>query len=119
MGKVRHNNGSGFLVYHHPGNRARVVAVLATKEDAKKLSDELGGSAFFKEAGKADSGRRDPLPETTNEDFAKQDRLFKKACELAEVEATPRQASRWRNGTGAARRFFRDAKKAINREGPQ
>lgn len=38
---------------------------------------------------------------STNAEFAL-DRLFRKACELAKVEPTKRQASKWRNRRGRA-----------------
>lgn len=41
-------------------------------------------------------------PEVTNAQFAKNDPTFAKACELAEVEPTKRQASKFRNKRGAA-----------------
>lgn len=31
--------------------------------------------------------------------------LFKKACELAHIEPTKRQASKWNNGKGIARKY--------------
>ena len=38
----------------------------------------------------------------TNAKFAKEDSVFIKLCETAGVEATPRQASKYRNKYGAA-----------------
>lgn len=116
---VRYNNGRGYLVMHSPGNQARVCAVLTDRDEAKTLSKQLGSTAFVKDIGKAARGDRGPAPKVTNEEFAAQDRLFIKACELADVEVTPRQASRWRNGHGSAFRFKREAQKMINRAGPE
>ena len=41
----------------------------------------------------------------TNTMFAKDDKIFQEACRLAVIEPTPRQASKWRNGKGLARKF--------------
>lgn len=41
----------------------------------------------------------------TNTMFARENELFRKSCEAAGIEPTPRQASRWRNGKGKAIRF--------------
>lgn len=38
----------------------------------------------------------------TNRDLAAGNHLFKRACELAKVPATKRQASKWRNRRGQA-----------------
>lgn len=38
----------------------------------------------------------------TNKEFAEKDRVFKKACEIAKVKSTRRQASKWRNRKGTA-----------------
>ena len=40
--------------------------------------------------------------EKSNEEFAQQDVAFKKACTLANVKATQRQASKFRNKKGMA-----------------
>jgi len=42
----------------------------------------------------------------TNAEFAREDENFKKCCELASVEPSRRQASRWRRGTGLALAAF-------------
>lgn len=39
---------------------------------------------------------------TYNKEFASTDQLFRKACDLAGVQPTKRQASKWRRGLGAA-----------------
>jgi hypothetical protein len=49
-----------------------------------------------------------PLP-GSNREFSLTNAVFIKACELAEVEPTQRQASRWRNGKGTAIRFKQTA----------
>jgi len=41
----------------------------------------------------------------TNTMFAKDDKIFREACKIAVIEPTPRQASKWRNGKGLARKF--------------
>jgi hypothetical protein len=38
----------------------------------------------------------------SNADFAKKNLLFQKACAIAKVEPTARQASKWRNQRGRA-----------------
>jgi len=38
----------------------------------------------------------------TNKEFAKNDAAFKAACEKAGINPTSRQASKWRNKSGAA-----------------
>ena len=48
---------------------------------------------------------------TYHKEFAKDDLFFQKACELAGVQATRRQASKWRNNRGAAIKFKNEAKK--------
>ena len=52
--------------------------------------------------------------ESINANFAKSP-LFLKACELAGIEPTKRQASRFRNRTGQAFRFIRMAREALKR----
>lgn len=42
------------------------------------------------------------VPKITNRKFSQEDRLFLKACELAGVEPTRRQASKFRNKNGSA-----------------
>lgn len=46
----------------------------------------------------------------TNKEFAKKDNSFITACIEADVPATKRQASKYRNGYGAAYRVFTAAK---------
>jgi hypothetical protein len=45
----------------------------------------------------------------TNTDFAKYDPVFRKACEIGKVKPTARQASKWRNRRGSARKFVGSA----------
>lgn len=49
------------------------------------------------------------LPKVTNTKFAKENDDFRKACELANVEPTARQASKFRNKRGSAFRVGRKA----------
>lgn len=42
------------------------------------------------------------MPKMRNKKFIEITPFFKKCCELAKVEPTPRQASKFRNGYGAA-----------------
>lgn len=51
-----------------------------------------------------------------NYEFSKTDLLFKKACELAGVKATTRQASKWRNKKGRAFEERTTALVTINNE---
>jgi hypothetical protein len=51
--------------------------------------------------------------DTRNIDFAENDVIFQKACELAAIKATTRQGSKWRNGKGKAFSFRYDAKRAL------
>jgi hypothetical protein len=53
----------------------------------------------------------------TNAKFADQDPTFKKACEIAKIEPTKRQASKWRNKRGAAFPFRGSAASAVKRAG--
>ena len=46
----------------------------------------------------------------TNGEFSKQDKLFRTCCELAEIEPTKRQASKFRRGFGKASKFKLEAK---------
>jgi hypothetical protein len=48
--------------------------------------------------------------------FCKLDDYFKKACKLAKVEPTPRQASKYRMGIGSAVPFKRVAIHMVNQE---
>ena len=48
--------------------------------------------------------------QTTNANFAKTDRIFHKACELAEITVTNRQASKYRRKTGKAFQLSSEAK---------
>jgi hypothetical protein len=41
----------------------------------------------------------------TNTEFANSDYVFRKACALADVPPSPRQASKYRNGRGVAYKF--------------
>ena len=43
----------------------------------------------------------------TNAQFRKEDKVFRKACKLAGVPATSRQASKFSNGKGLASRLDR------------
>ena len=52
----------------------------------------------------------------TNQEFARTDRVFKMACELANIEPTARQASKFRNKKGTARKFQRRAALAVSRK---
>lgn len=38
----------------------------------------------------------------TNKEFSEQDKIFNKACEIAGIKSTKRQASKYRNGKGLA-----------------
>jgi hypothetical protein len=42
-----------------------------------------------------------------------QDPVFLGACQLASIEATPRQARKWNNGQGVALRFRNEAKSLL------
>ncbi len=50
-------------------------------------------------------------PRRSNGEFptAPEAEVFRKACELAGIQPTKRQASKWRNHRGLARRFTRQA----------
>jgi hypothetical protein len=50
----------------------------------------------------------------TNANFTK-DAVFQKACEIAGVKATRRQASKFRNRKGAARRYLGTAAASVKR----
>lgn len=50
---------------------------------------------------------------TPNVKFAKEDILFKKACELSKTEPTTRQASKWRNSKGRAYKYRNKAVEAV------
>jgi len=50
-----------------------------------------------------------------NKTFSETDYLFKVACDLAKVEASARQASKWRRGKGAAYQYRCKASALINR----
>ena len=52
----------------------------------------------------------------TNAQFAKVDAYFKKACELAKIKVTSRQASKWFNGKGSAIAHKRMAVAMVNQE---
>jgi len=52
----------------------------------------------------------------TNAKFAQRDVVFQKACEIANVEPTQRQASKFRAGKGAARRFLGTAASWVKRQ---
>lgn len=45
-----------------------------------------------------------------NREFAKQDQAFKACCEMAKIEPTVRQASKFRNRKGAAYKILRGGK---------
>lgn len=53
------------------------------------------------------------MSELKNVEFAKQNLLFQKACELAGIQPTTRQASKWRNEKGKAFTFRHDAKSKL------
>ena len=52
----------------------------------------------------------------TNKPFAAEDILFIKACNLAGIEATKRQASRWQNNKGTAFKFKKGAIRELEKE---
>jgi hypothetical protein len=52
----------------------------------------------------------------TNKQFAAKDRVFVKACEIAKVEPTARQAAKFQNKKGLARRFYGSASSAVKRQ---
>jgi len=54
----------------------------------------------------------------TNAMFAKDDKIFQEACKLAVIEPTERQASKWRNGKGLARKFKGQVNLHITSETP-
>lgn len=45
--------------------------------------------------------------------------VFRRACELASIPPTKRQASKWRNGKGLARRFMTAAILILGKESRQ
>jgi len=51
--------------------------------------------------------------EITNEAFANNDRVFRKACELAGIQPTKRQASKYKNKKGLAYLFKDKAKREV------
>lgn len=51
--------------------------------------------------------------QVSNDDMAKHNKLFRRACELANVQPTRRQASRWRNRRGRAYAKRHDAVKTL------
>lgn len=50
----------------------------------------------------------------TNGEFSKQDKLFRTCCELAGIEPTKRQVSKYRRGFGKASRFKAEGKIALS-----
>jgi hypothetical protein len=52
----------------------------------------------------------------TNKEFARTDNVFKLACELAKVEPTSRQASKYRNRRGRAYTKRLDAKALVKKQ---
>ena len=53
------------------------------------------------------------MAKQTNQEFARTDRVFKMACELANIEPTTRQASKFRARKGTAIKFQGEAAKAV------
>ena len=51
----------------------------------------------------------------TNREFMENDVVFKKACELSKTKKTKRQASKWRNGKGLAKRMHGTAASWLKR----
>jgi len=51
----------------------------------------------------------------TNREFAEKDLVFQKACELAGIQPTKRQASKWSHRKGLARQFMKPAIEDIKR----
>jgi len=51
-----------------------------------------------------------------NKEFAAKDKVFVKACEIAKVEPTKRQAAKFQNKKGLARRFYGSAASAVKRQ---
>ena len=66
----------------------------------------FGDTVEGRKAAKArlDRAEKNAMERSTNEIFALQDQAFKDACEKAGTPATARQASKFRNGHGAAAR---------------
>lgn len=119
-GRVRHNNLKGkILVYTHSGTRQRVAGVCDSQDEADLLVARLWRlKPHSGPSGLASSGRRDELPNETRSQFASNDRLFRKACELAQLNPTGRQASKWHSHKGLAYAHKQEAHKAILKEGP-
>ena len=56
------------------------------------------------------------MSDLTNKQICKTSELFRKACELAGIEPTPRQASRFLNHNGKAYKFYNAAKKELTKQ---
>ena len=46
---------------------------------------------------------------STNQQFADKDEVFRRACQLAGIQPTKRQAAKWRSNHGRAHEFRRAA----------
>lgn len=88
----------------------------------KNMAYAIAASAILSTPGKKGKGWQEKVetPESrlqqyrylrdeTNAHFAAHDTVFRRACILADVEATKRQASKYRNGRGRAFAFHRQA----------
>lgn len=58
-------------------------------------------------------GKVEPRNGISNEEYAKTDTRFAQACAGAGVQPTPRQASKWRNGHGSARKYYERTKNKL------
>jgi hypothetical protein len=83
---------------------------MALKKDKKakyegpKLAGDTAAARIEREKRALARAQKNAGTDVSNEIFALQDPAFIAACEAGKVKATGRQASKWRNGYGAARK---------------
>lgn len=79
---------------------------MAKKNEKSKYQGPklVGDTREYRDAALKRAQKNSAGAEVTNAIFAIQDEPFKKACEEAGVQATPRQASKFRNKYGKAAR---------------
>jgi len=53
----------------------------------------------------------------TNRNWAKENKPFKKACEIAGIPPTARQASKFKRGIGSAYRHHKKAQSIVDKKG--
>lgn len=96
-------------------SRNQVMGVFDSNAEAQNFIKEHGESSWLiVEAGNYAGKGAPEEEEATIAQFASSDKVFLKACELAGVDNSRRQASKFQNGHGSAFRFRQQAIREVS-----